>query len=89
MQFLHKREHLHQGTVVVVDCSHQCNVLLTDDNNFTSYKNRRRFTHVGGGGFFKQLPARLTVPSDGYWNVTIDLAGGAANITHSISFVEP
>jgi hypothetical protein len=89
MQFLHKREHLRRGTIVVVHCSHQCNVLLTDDNNFTSYKNGRSFTHVGGGGFFKQLPARLTVPNDGYWNITIDLAGGTANITHSITFVEP
>lgn len=39
MQFLHKRMHLNTGDIVIVECSHQANILLTTDSNFNSYKN--------------------------------------------------
>lgn len=87
MSFLHKRMHLNAGDTVVVQCSHQCNVLLTSDSNFNNYKKGARFTHHGGGGFFERLPAQLVAPSSGTWNVTIDLGGGSANISHSISVI--
>ncbi|EML9401036.1 DUF1883 domain-containing protein [Citrobacter werkmanii] len=87
MQFLHNRMHLNAGDVVVVDCSHQCNILLTTDSNFNSYKNNRGFHHHGGGGFFERLPTRLVAPHMGYWNVTIDLGGGSGNVTHSIRVI--
>ncbi|MBD2816667.1 DUF1883 domain-containing protein [Xenorhabdus sp. Flor] len=87
MQFLHKRMHLKQGDTVVVQCSHQCNILLMTDGNFSNYRNGRRFQHHGGGGFFRSLPAELIAPYDGYWNVTIDLGGGSATIRHSISII--
>lgn len=88
MDFLHSREYLHRGDTVIVDCSHQANILLTDDINFQNYKNKRSFTHHGGGGFFEKLPASLTVPHDGNWNVTIDLAGGTATVSHSIKIIK-
>ncbi|MEX9852082.1 MULTISPECIES: DUF1883 domain-containing protein [Providencia] len=88
MQFLHKRMYLNAGDIVVVDCSHQCNILLMTDSNFNNYKNRRGFDHHGGGGHFTRLPARLSVPHSGYWTVTIDLGGGSANIRHRISVIE-
>jgi hypothetical protein len=83
MTFLHKREYLNRGDVVEVNCSHQCNVMLTDDANFHKYKS------LGGnfryyGGFCNRLPARIMVPSSGYWNITLDLNGGSANIRHSM-----
>ncbi|MDM5004619.1 DUF1883 domain-containing protein [Escherichia coli] len=53
MQFLHKRMHLNAGDTVVVDCSHQCNILLMTDTNFNNYRNARSFHHHGGGGFFR------------------------------------
>lgn len=87
MQFLHKRLYLNAGDIVVVDCSHQSNILLTTDSNFTNYKNGRGFQHHGGGGFFQQLPARLKAPQSGYWNITIDLGGGSGNVRHSISVI--
>ncbi len=87
MEFLHNREHLRRGDTVVVDCSHQSNIVMTDDVNFQKYKNRKPFDHAGGGGFFKLLPASLIVPWDGFWNVTIDLNGNRATITHSITIV--
>ncbi|TKY80151.1 DUF1883 domain-containing protein [Pectobacterium polonicum] len=87
MQFLHKRLHLNKGDTVVVDCSHQSNILLTTDSNFNKYKNGYGFDHHGGGGFFKMLPARLVAPNSGYWNVTIDLGGGSGNVSHSITII--
>jgi len=83
--FLHKREHLNSGSIVEVDCSHQCNIILMDDNNFSKYKSGQEFRHFGG--HFKKFPARIQVPSTGYWNVVLDLGGGSANIRHSIRFI--
>lgn len=88
MEFLHERKYLHRGDAVIVASSHQCNILLTDDSNFSNYKTGRAFTHEGGGGFFEKLPARLIVPRDGNWNITLDLAGGTATIKHSITIVK-
>lgn len=85
MSFLHKRMHLNHGDIVVVDCSHQCNVSILTDTNFSNYKSGRRYQYHGG--FFKMLPARIQAPSTGYWNVVIDLGGGSANIRHSISVI--
>lgn len=87
MQYLHKRMHLNVGDTVVVDCSHQCNILLMTDSSFNGYRNGGNFEHHGGGGFFQKLPARLRVPYSGYWNVTLDLGGGSANIRHAISVI--
>ena len=86
MQFLHHREYMHAGDVVVVDCDHQCNVCLTDDLNFSAFRSGGRHTYYGG--FYKRLPARMTVPHDGYWNVTLDLGGGSAHIRHSIRVLQ-
>lgn len=85
MNFLHTRESLSEGDIVVVDCSHQCNVCIMDDNNFRNYKAGRKWK--GFGGFYKKLPAKIIVPSTGYWNIVLDLAGGSATIQHSISFI--
>lgn len=87
MDFLHQREHLNKDDIVEVDCSHQCNIVLLNDNNFTKYKNGKTYTHHGGGGFFKKLPARLQTPSTGYWNIVLDISGGAANIKHSVTII--
>jgi hypothetical protein len=84
--FIHAREYLHQGDIVVVQCSHQCNVRIMDDSNFRSYQSGGRHTYYGG--FFKMLPARITVPHDGEWNTTIDLGGGVADIRYNISYLK-
>ena len=86
MQFIHSREYLHDGDVVVVNSSHQCNVRLTDDNNFQKYRSGRQFE--GYGGFYQRLPARIAVPRDGHWNITLDLGGGTANIRYSINVIK-
>jgi hypothetical protein len=86
MNFLHKREWLDEGDVVVVNCDHQCNVRLTDDSNFSAFRSGR--AHRCYGGFYRMLPARIVVPNSGFWNVTIDLGGGRANIRANISYLK-
>lgn len=86
MNFIHAREWLDQGDVVIVTCDHQCNVLLTDDSNFSSYRSGGRFQYHGG--HFKMFPARINVPSSGHWNVTIDLGGRQANISYNIQYLK-
>ncbi len=86
MDFIHAREYLQGGDVVIVNCSHQCNALLTDDFNFSSYQSGGQFHYYGG--HYKQFPVRIVVPSAGFWNVTIDLGGGAAQIRYNISYLK-
>ena len=86
MQFMHKREYLSEGDVVVVDCSHRCNVRVMCDSDFSSYRSGR--SHRYYGGHYERLPARITVPADGYWNITLDIGGGSASIRHSIGILK-
>jgi hypothetical protein len=84
--FIHARDYLEANDVVIVTCDYQCNVRVMDDPNFDSF--RRGGRHSFYGGFYQQLPARITVPSSGYWNTTIDLGGGQANIRYNISYMK-
>lgn len=86
MQFIHAREHLSNGDVVVVQSSHQCNVRVMEDANFERFQNGSSHEYLGG--FYKRFPARIRVPSTGYWNVTLDLAGGTANVKYSIRYLK-
>jgi hypothetical protein len=85
VDFIHAREYLADGQSVRVDCDHQCNVMLTDDGNFSSYRRGGSFQHYGG--FYSRFPVVLTPPHAGHWNVTIDLGGGQANIRYSITVI--
>jgi len=85
MEFIHAREYLQGGQSVRVDCDTQCNVMLTDDSNFNSYRTGQRFTCYGGHA--QRFPVILTAPHSGHWNVTIDLAGASANIRYSINVI--
>ena len=84
--FIHAEEYLEEGDVVIVNCDHQCNVLVMDDSNFSSYQRGSQFRYHGG--FYKMLPARIAVPHSGNWNTVIDLAGGRANIRYNISYTK-
>jgi hypothetical protein len=86
MDFIHAREHLQQGDLVVVNSSHQCNISLTTDNEFNNYKSGRQFRHCGG--HYKMFPVKIAVPHADNWNVTVDLGGGSANIRCSIGYVK-
>ena len=84
--FIHAREYLSDGDVVVVECSHQCNVLVMDDMNFQNYRRGERYRYFGG--FFNRLPARISVPGSGYWNTVIDLGGGRASIRYNMGYLK-
>jgi hypothetical protein len=86
MQFLHRREYLNQGDIVVADCSHRCNIRLMDDGDFASF--RRGGRHRYCGGYYERLPARIPAPHSGYWNITLDLGGGSATIRHTINILK-
>ena len=70
MKFIHQREQLNEGDLVVIESSQQCNIRLMNDANFRSFKNGAR--HVYLGGAFDRFPARIRVPSNGFWNITLD-----------------
>jgi len=84
--FIHAREYLSKGDSVVVNCSHQCNVMLTIDKEFARYRSGETFNYYGG--HFERFPATIIVPETGNWNVSIDLGGGAANIRYSINYIK-
>jgi hypothetical protein len=70
MKFIHQREHLNEDDIVIIQASQACNIRLMNDANFRSFKNGGRHTYHGGA--FESFPAKITVPSSGFWNITID-----------------
>lgn len=70
MKYIHQREHLNEDDLVIIECSQPCNIRLMNDANFRSFKNGGRHTYHGGA--FDKFPAKITVPSSGFWNITID-----------------
>jgi hypothetical protein len=92
MKYIHQREHLNEDDVVVIECSQTCNIRLMSDANFRSFKNGGRHTYHGGA--FDTFPAKITVPSSGFWNITIDTVSRKAisvtrkpTLKHSIKIV--
>lgn len=71
MKFIHQREHLNEGDIVVIECSQTCNIRLMSDANIRSFKNGGRHTYHGGA--FDKFPAKITAPSTGFWNITLDV----------------
>lgn len=85
MKFVHQREELKEGDLVVIHCSQMCNIRLMNDANFRSYKNGGRHNYHGGA--FDRFPAKIRIPSDGAWNITIDtLTRKAISVTRKASF---
>ncbi|SDT99539.1 protein of unknown function [Pseudomonas pohangensis] len=92
MKFIHQREHLNEDDLVIIDCSQTCNIRLMNDANFRSFKNGGRHNYHGGA--FDTFPVKITVPSTGFWNITIDTVSRKAvslthkpKLTHSIKIV--
>uniref|UniRef100_UPI00402526F0 DUF1883 domain-containing protein n=1 Tax=Escherichia coli TaxID=562 RepID=UPI00402526F0 len=86
MSYIHSREHADHGDVISVHCSHQINVLVLDDANYSKYRSGRQCTYYGG--FYTRFPANIAVPHSGYWNVVLALPPGhRANIQYSINII--
>lgn len=85
MKFVHQREHLNEGDLVVIECSMTCNIRLMTDAACRSFKNGGR--HVYHGGAFDRFPAKIKVPSTGNWNITIDtVTRRAISVTRKADF---
>mgnify|MGYP002757893246 FL=1 len=85
MKFIHQREHLNEDDIVVIECSQSCNIRLMSDAHFRSFKNGGGPPYYRGG--FKDFPARITAPSTGFWNITIDtVTTRAISVTRKPSF---
>nr|WP_271408161.1 DUF1883 domain-containing protein [Pseudomonas sp. Q1-7] len=85
MKFIHQREHLNEGDLVVIQCSQTCNIRLMNDANFRSFKNGGRHSYHGGA--FDRFPAKIVVPSTGFWNVTLDtVTRRAISVTRKPNF---
>ncbi|MCD5987990.1 DUF1883 domain-containing protein [Pseudomonas sp. CDFA 553] len=92
MKFIHQREHLNEDDIVVIQASQTCNIRLMSDANFRAFKHGGRHTYHGGA--FETFPAKITVPSSGYWNITLDTVTRRAisvtrkpTLTHSIKII--
>lgn len=87
MSHLHSRKYVASGGVVSVQCSHQINVLVLDDANYSRYKNGSNAQYYGG--FYTHFPANIAVPHSGNWNVVLAMPPGrTANINYSINIIE-
>ena len=84
--FIHAREYLNTGDVVILDCDTQCNFMLMTDSEFNNYKRGSGFRYCGG--HFKMFPAKIPVPHHDNWNVVLDLGGGGASIRYKITYIK-
>ncbi|WP_233356617.1 DUF1883 domain-containing protein [Pseudomonas mangrovi] len=70
MKFIHQREQLNEGDLVIIESSQPCNIRLMSDANFRAFRNGGRHTYHGGA--FERFPAKIEVPASGFWNITLD-----------------
>lgn len=82
MNFLHYDFHLDVGETVEVTLDKEANVQLMDDDNFSNYKQGRKFRYYGG--FAKTSPIQLEAPNPGHWNVVVDLGGYTGSVRASV-----
>lgn len=75
MQFVHHDlGQRSRGEIVEITLSGSAaNVRLMDSSNFSSYRNGRNHSYVGG--LAKRSPVRLQIPNSGHWHVAVDMAG--------------
>lgn len=74
--------YIERGKIVEVQLSLAANVRLMNSTNYSNYKKGRKHRYYGG--YVTRSPYRLTIPSSGYWYLTIDLGGYAGTVRHSV-----
>lgn len=74
--------HRNKGEIVEVKLTAAANVRLMNFFNYNNYKNGRR--HHYYGGYVKQSPYRIAIPTSGHWYVTIDLGGYSGTVKHNV-----
>lgn len=86
MDFIHSKDYFNKDDIVVIQCSHECNIMLLDNTNYDKYRSHQKFDYYGGR--YTRFPAKIKVPKSDNWNVVIDLGGASANIKYSIEVVK-
>ena len=69
---LHSTMHLKKGDKLRVTVDSPANVLLLDDKDFDSYTDGKPYHYYGG--WVTKSPVEITAPTDGRWNLVIDVA---------------
>lgn len=85
MSHIHATEELQVGDVLVVNCSHQCNIMLMTNTDYGRYRRGEKFQYHGG--HFTKFPTRFLAPGAGSWNVVIDVGERAAEIRYDIRVI--
>jgi len=86
MDFIHSEFHGGPVNIVIVTIDHQANVMLLDDEAFSSYRSGRNFTYYGG--WATRSPVQLQPPSNRRWHVVVDLGGRAGQVRAGIRVVQ-
>jgi Domain of unknown function (DUF1883) len=81
-RFHYDLNQLNGGDVVEVTLGTAANVRLLDSANFNNYRQGRQYTFYGG--YVTQFPHTIRVPSNGRWNLVIDLGGYPGQIRSSV-----
>ena len=81
MNFLHRDLQLTEGDVVEVTLDHAANVQLLDAANYEQYAQGKPYRYHGG--YAKDSPVNLAVPSPGRWHLVVDLGGGTGSVRAS------
>jgi hypothetical protein len=82
MNFLHRELNLSAGDIVEVILDNAANVQLLDPANYAEYRAGRSYRY-SAGGYAKESPAQLEVPTTGTWHLTVDLGGGIGRVRAS------
>lgn len=82
--FMHARDKLKAGDTAEVTCSHQCTIMLMDDENLAHFIDGHKFHYYGG--FYKKLPAQIPAPTSGDWNVVVHMGVSRAPFAYSVIF---
>ena len=86
MNCLHSRVELDDGDSIVVKLSgNEANVQVMSDSDFRNYQCGKNFSYLGG--HYRRSPAIIRPPSGGWWNVVVDLGGGAGRVEAAISVI--
>jgi len=71
-----------RGKVVEVTLGYAANVRIMDSSNYSSFKNGRKHTYIGG--YVKRSPYKATLPRTARWYVVVDLGGHAGKVSSSV-----
>ncbi|EOC9631752.1 DUF1883 domain-containing protein [Enterobacter ludwigii] len=86
MTFIHSRMHLTADSIISVHSTHESNILLLDDENYSAYRCRDQFIYHGG--FYRNFPAKISIPYTGNWNIILALPSEhITKIRHSINII--